>query len=78
MKKTEQVVEPFTPHDLRRTASTHLHRLGTPRHVVEKTLGHVDSSVAGVYDRHAYLDERRAALDAWAEQLREIVEVGDE
>jgi len=78
LNKTEQVVEPFTPHDLRRTASTHLHRLGTPRHVVEKTLGHVDSSVAGVYDRHAYMDERRAALDAWAEHLRKIVEVGDE
>ena len=71
-------VEPFSPHDLRRTASTHLHRLGIPRHIVEKTLGHVDSSVAGVYDRHAYTDERRVALDAWAKQLREIVEVEDE
>jgi hypothetical protein len=30
--------------------------------------------VAGVYDRHAYMDERRAALDAWGERLRDIVE----
>ena len=43
------------------------------RHVVERILGHVDSSVAGVYDRHAYWDERTQALDAWAARLREIV-----
>jgi len=62
----------FTPHDLRRTASTHLHRAGTPRHVVEKTLGHIDGSVAGVYDRHAYTEERRAALADWADRLEAL------
>lgn len=63
----------FTPHDLRRTASTHLHRAGTPRHVVEKILGHIDGSVAGVYDRHAYTDERRKALTDWADRLDELI-----
>ncbi|MEK9810902.1 MAG: site-specific integrase, partial [Candidatus Nanopelagicales bacterium] len=62
-------VEPFSPHDLRRSASTHLHKAGVQRHVVEKILGHVDSSVAGVYDRHEYWNERRTALDDWADRL---------
>ena len=68
----------WTPHDLRRTAATQMTRMGHARLVVDKILGHKDTSVAGIYDRHAYTDERRVALDAWAEQLREIVEVGDE
>ncbi|MDK1019884.1 MAG: site-specific integrase [Actinomycetota bacterium] len=70
-------VEPFTPHDLRRTCSTRLHAAGVPRHVVEKTLGHVDSSVAAIYDQHAYWDERTDALNAWAERLRQIIRSGE-
>jgi integrase len=68
-----QEVEPITPHDLRRTCSTHLHRLGTQRHVVERTLGHVDSSVAGVYDRHAYWEERKQALARWADHVQALL-----
>jgi integrase len=63
------VVERFTPNDLRRTCSTHLHRMGVPHHVVEKTIGHFDSSVAGVYDRYEYWEERRDALNTWSEEL---------
>jgi integrase len=69
LNEHSEVVAPFTPHDLRRTCSTHLHRMGVPRHIVERTLGHVDSSVAGVYDRHAYWRERRDALNEWSSQL---------
>jgi vacuolar-type H+-ATPase subunit E/Vma4 len=29
--------------------------------------------VAAVYNRHAYLDERRAALEAWSQQVESIV-----
>jgi hypothetical protein len=41
--------------------------------VVEKILGPDDSSVAGIYDRHAYMEERREALSAWGRRLHEIV-----
>jgi integrase len=68
----------WTPHDLRRTAATHMTKMGADRLVVEKVLGHKDYTVAGIYDRHAYWAERVNALDAWAEHLRKIVEVGDE
>ena len=65
-------VERFTPHDLRRTCRTQLADLGVAHHVSEKVLGHVDNSVAGVYDRYSYWDERTEALDAWSDRLLEI------
>jgi integrase len=55
-------------HDLRRTAATGMARLNFPPHVVDKVLNHVSgmiSGVAAVYNRFEYLDERRAALEAW-------------
>ena len=62
----------FVPHDLRRTAATGMAGLGVEPHVVEAVLGHVSgfrAGVAGTYNRHPYLREKRAALEAWAEHL---------
>ena len=59
-------------HDLRRTAATGMARLNIPPHVVDKILNHVSGTIRGVaaiYNRHSYVDERRAALDAWANRL---------
>jgi integrase len=67
----------FTPHDLRRSAATYLAALGTPRLVLSKILNHTDRSVDAIYDRHGYDNEKRAALDAWARKLAEIVEGQD-
>jgi len=64
---------PFTPHDLRRTVSTHLARLGIPRKpVIDKVLNHADSSMGGVYDRYQYLKEKREALERWDTELKAI------
>src|SRR5262249_52886787 len=63
-------------HDLRRTASTGMARLGIAPHVVEKVLDHhsgVISGVAAVYNRAGYDPEKRAALDAWARKVDAIV-----
>jgi len=68
----------WTPHDLRRTAATHMTKMGADRLVVEKVLGHKDYTVGGIYDRYDRWDKRTAALDAWADSLREIVEADDE
>jgi integrase len=62
----------WTLHDLRRTTATHLGKLGTPPHVIERVLNHVSGSfagVAGVYNRHPYFEEMRAALQVWGERL---------
>ena len=65
-------VDHFTFHDLRRTASTHMNRLGVSVPVVEAILNHVSGSRAGVagrYNQHAYEQEKREALDLWAREV---------
>jgi integrase len=59
----------WTPHDLRRTMSTHLAETGTPPHVVEKMLNHALPGVAGVYNRATYADETRRAWIKWGRMV---------
>ena len=54
--------EAFSPHDLRRTARTHLEALGVVPHVAERCLNHKVKGLVGVYNRHDYFEERRAGL----------------
>ena len=68
---------PWTIHDLRRTVATGLQRLGVRLEVTEAVLNHISGSrggIAGVYQRHDWAPERRAALDAWAAHVLAIVE----
>jgi integrase len=63
-------------HDLRRTAATVMSRLRQPIHVTEAILNHASgavSGVAGIYNRHQYFDEKRAALEVWAAHVEAIV-----
>jgi integrase len=66
----------WTFHDLRRTVATNLQRLGVRLEVTEAVLNHVSGSragIVGVYQRHQYSVEKRAALDTWARCLDAIV-----
>lgn len=63
----------FTPHDLRRTASTRMTELGFTRFIVDRILNHTEPGVGRIYDRYEYLKEKRAALDAWGRRLDEIL-----
>lgn len=63
----------FTPHDLRRTAVSMMTAIGVPRLHVEKVLNHSTGDVAEVYDRHDYFEERRAALNRWADHLTALL-----
>lgn len=67
-----------TVHDLRRTVGTRLGELGCNRLVVDKVLNHKDRSVGGIYDRHAYDREKREALEAWARQLQDLLEIDEQ
>jgi len=63
-------------HDLRRTAATNMALAGVQPHIIEAVLNHksgIVSGVAAVYNRHAYLDEKREALVNWQTKLLEIV-----
>jgi integrase len=66
-------IKHWTLHDFRRCASTSLHeRFGVAPHVVEVILGQVSghqSGVAGTYNKAIYLDERRRALERWADHV---------
>jgi integrase len=62
-------IAPFTLHDLRRTCRTGLAMLKVEPHVAERVLNHVQEKIAGTYDRHAYLEEKRAALERWAAHM---------
>jgi len=67
----------WTLHDFRRSLSTALHeRFGVLPHVVEAILGHADghkAGVAGIYNKAIYLDERRRALERWADHVGALV-----
>lgn len=65
--------EPFDLRDLRRTCETMLAALGIHKDVRAQLLSHGISGVqAAHYDRHDYLDEKRAALVAWEAKLTAI------
>jgi integrase len=68
---------PWSIHDLRRTVATGLQRLGVRLEVTEAVLNHVSGTrggIAGVYQRHDWANEKRAALDAWASHIVAIAE----
>jgi len=75
-RKLGNDVAPWRLHDLRRLVSTTMHdKLGIQPHVVESILGHTghQSGTAGVYNKADYLDERRRALEKWADHVEGIV-----
>ena len=66
-----------TPHDLRRSASTLMTSSGVSRFDLKRVINHTDSEVTGVYDRYAYLNEKRAALLKLEKKLLGIVNPGE-
>lgn len=62
-------VRRFTPHDLRSTLRSHMRPLGVGRDIAEMLLNHKLQGIEGIYDRHTYYEERRAALETWAQFL---------
>jgi integrase len=72
----DQGIEPFTLHDLRRSAATGMAELGIAHHVLDKVLNHSAGKISGVariYNRHSYEAERQAALGIWAQHVTGLV-----
>jgi integrase len=70
-------VKDWRLHDLRRTMATGLQRLGVRLEVTEAVLNHIAGSragIVGVYQRHTWADEKRAALNAWGAHVAALVE----
>ncbi|WP_237213991.1 tyrosine-type recombinase/integrase [Falsiroseomonas oryziterrae] len=72
---------PWVLHDFRRSGVTWLAGAGFAPHVCDRLLNHISgtiSGVAAVYQRNEFLPERKAALDAWAEHVRQSAESSTE
>jgi integrase len=65
----------WTVHDLRRTCATGLGNLRVGPHIIETVLNHRSghkAGVAGTYNRSAYPEEVREALERWADHVAAI------
>ena len=69
LARQEFGIDHFTIHDLRRTMRTQLSALGIRFEVAERCLNHKLRGMAGIYDRHEFMEERRVALEKWAAVL---------
>jgi integrase len=71
---------PWTPHDLRRTATTGMAQLGVAPIVLGHVINHRSVTKAGVtlsvYSQYDYAKEKRAALELWADRVAGIVGAG--
>jgi integrase len=68
----------WTLHDLRRTCATGMAGLKIQPHIIEAVLNHVSghkAGVAGIYNRAAYDEEKREALNRWAAHVLAIARV---
>jgi integrase len=67
-------VRDWRNHDLRRTVRSGLAALGVVEIVSERVLNHAErDQLVRAYNRHQYLDEKRDALERWAQRVRDIV-----
>ncbi|MCJ0824983.1 tyrosine-type recombinase/integrase [Luteimonas sp. 50] len=68
-------VDPFTPHDLRRTVETGMAAAKVPKEYRDRVLNHIDASVGGQhYNMYDYLDEKREALEKWWRRLEGMLQ----
>lgn len=73
---TGGAVDAWRLHDLRRSAATHMVRLGVRGEVVGRVLNHAVKGVtARVYALHTYAPEKRHALDLWAGEIERATAV---
>ncbi|MBZ9954313.1 MULTISPECIES: site-specific integrase [unclassified Mesorhizobium] len=74
-------IEPWTPHDLRRSAATGMEEIGISPFIVAHVLNHVSITkgtvTSRVYARYDYMREKRQALELWADRLAAVIDGGD-
>ncbi len=68
---------PWRLHDLRRTVATGMQKMKVDLRVIEKVINHISGSSSGivaVYQVYDYEEERRDALDKWADRVMALVD----
>ena len=69
-------IKTWSVHDIRRSVASGLAKLGTNLAVIEKVLNHTSGTFAGVvsvYQRHEFAEEKRQALQQWADRIDRLV-----
>jgi integrase len=66
-------VEKFTLHDFRRTLRTHADDLEIEPHIAEKCLNHSLGHIEKTYNKNTLLNQRRKALQKWANYVDLVV-----
>lgn len=69
MNKEGIEIDPFTIHDLRRTASTLLNEHGFNTDWIEKALAHEQQGVRAVYNKAEYAAQRFDMMQQWADMV---------
>jgi len=65
----------WTPHDLRRTARTHMSRLRIPREHAEALLNRAKQGMVKVYDQYEFDDEKKEARQIWEKELLRLIDL---
>lgn len=64
-------------HDIRHTISTNLGRLRVPQEIIDRVMQHtVGSKMSRTYNQWEYVDQKREALEKWADHLETILGEG--
>lgn len=64
---------PWRFHDLRVTCETRMASLGVKPDHFAAVLGHVKQGMEAIYNKHSYLEEKRAALLMYNDHLMEVI-----
>jgi integrase len=67
-------MQPWTIHDLRRTARSLMSRADVRPDIAERVLGHAIGGVEGVYDRHDYFEQKSHAIARLSELVQTIID----
>lgn len=68
----EAVLSDWRIHDLRRTAASGMASLGVQPHVIEAVLNHTPVKLQRTYQMYLYAQEKREALETWANHLTSL------
>ena len=63
----------WTPHDLRRTTSTGMARIGIDQTAIDQVLAHSMYGLSKVYNQHDYLETRLEALEKWNDHVFKLI-----
>jgi integrase len=66
-------VDQFTPHDLRRTATTLMAKCKIGLEHRERVLNHKKGKLDGTYNQHDFDDEKQAALETLERKIKSII-----